>query len=107
MHTPPFQDYMACIYKADWQGVAELMLGSARKPFIGSVVMFLASLTGLAVSIYPDVVPGQLTLAQAASGESTLVFMLFGVGMLLPVMLGYNIYQYLVFRGVIEPAKST
>jgi len=31
MHTAPFQDYMACIYKADWQGVAELMLGSARK----------------------------------------------------------------------------
>ncbi|MBS0547689.1 MAG: amino acid racemase [Proteobacteria bacterium] len=31
MHTPPFQDYMACIYKDDWKGVAELMLGSAQK----------------------------------------------------------------------------
>lgn len=31
MHTPPFQDYMACIYKDDWKGVAELMLGSANK----------------------------------------------------------------------------
>lgn len=31
MHTPPFQDYMACIYRDDWKGVAELMLGSARK----------------------------------------------------------------------------
>ena len=31
MHTPPFQDYMACIYRDDWQGVAELMLGSAKK----------------------------------------------------------------------------
>lgn len=31
MHTPPFQDYMACIHEGDWKGVAELMLGSARK----------------------------------------------------------------------------
>ncbi len=31
MHTPPFQDYMACIYRGDWKGVGELMLGSAQK----------------------------------------------------------------------------
>ena len=31
MHTPSFADYMACIDKDDWKGVAELMLGSAKK----------------------------------------------------------------------------
>src|SRR5512140_711065 len=31
MHTPPFSDYMDRIYANDWQGVGELMLGSARK----------------------------------------------------------------------------
>lgn len=31
MHTPPLADYMACIYRGDWQGVAELMLSSANK----------------------------------------------------------------------------
>jgi aspartate racemase len=31
MHTPPFQDYMACIYRGDWKSVGELMLGSAQK----------------------------------------------------------------------------
>jgi aspartate racemase len=31
MHTPSFAHYMACIEKGDWQGVAELMLGSAKK----------------------------------------------------------------------------
>jgi aspartate racemase len=31
MHTPSFADYMVCIDKSDWKGVAELMLGSARK----------------------------------------------------------------------------
>jgi aspartate racemase len=31
MHTPPFADYMACIDRGDWAGVAELMLASAEK----------------------------------------------------------------------------
>jgi aspartate racemase len=31
MHTPPLADYMARIYRGDWPGVAEMMLGSAAK----------------------------------------------------------------------------
>ena len=31
MHTPSFADYTDCLYRADWTGVGELMLASARK----------------------------------------------------------------------------
>jgi aspartate racemase len=31
MHTPPLAEYMALIYRGDWQGVGELMLASAHK----------------------------------------------------------------------------
>ncbi len=31
MHTHPLAGYMKCIYRGDWQGVAELMLSSANK----------------------------------------------------------------------------
>jgi aspartate racemase len=31
MHTHPLSGYMNCIYRNDWQGVAELMLSSAQK----------------------------------------------------------------------------
>ena len=31
MHTHPLAEYMACIYRGDWQGVATLMLSSANK----------------------------------------------------------------------------
>lgn len=31
MHTYPLSEYMACIYRDDWQGVANLMLASAAK----------------------------------------------------------------------------
>jgi aspartate racemase len=31
MHTPSLADYTKCLYRNDWQGVAELMLASANK----------------------------------------------------------------------------
>ena len=31
MHTPSLADYMECIYRDDWRGVAEIMLASAHK----------------------------------------------------------------------------
>jgi aspartate racemase len=31
MHTPSLADYMACIYRDDWEGVGEVMLASANK----------------------------------------------------------------------------
>jgi aspartate racemase len=31
LHTPSLADYVDCLMRSDWRGVAELMLGSARK----------------------------------------------------------------------------
>src|SRR5437868_5775497 len=31
MHTHSLAEYMKCIYRDDWEGVADLMLSSARK----------------------------------------------------------------------------
>jgi cytochrome d ubiquinol oxidase subunit II len=71
-------------------------------PFFWSVAIFVASFTGLAISFYPFLIPPELIVWEAASSGQTLVFMLTGIGMLLPVMLIYNAYQYLVFRGKIK-----
>ena len=57
------------------------------------------ALPGLAISLYPYLLPPSVTIASAAASPKTLVFMLTGIGMLLPIMLIYNGYQYFVFRG--------
>jgi cytochrome bd ubiquinol oxidase subunit II len=84
-----------------------LLVGSVRRgathtPFRAAALLFLSSFAGLALSLFPNLVPGRLTLAQAASSNTTLVFMLFGIGTLMPVMMGYNYFQYFVFRGKTE-----
>ncbi|HET6725603.1 MAG TPA: cytochrome d ubiquinol oxidase subunit II [Gammaproteobacteria bacterium] len=73
-------------------------------PFAWSILIFLFSFIGLAASLYPNVVPPDITVYGAASSAKTLVFMLTGIGMLIPIMLIYNAYQYLVFRGKVTEA---
>lgn len=81
-----------------------LLLRSLRQrheyaPFIYSLIVFLCSFAGLALSLYPYLLPPSISIANAAASARTLVFMLTGIGMLLPIMLIYNGYQYFVFRG--------
>ena len=68
-------------------------------PFLWSVGIFLASLIGLAASLYPYLIPGRVSAYAVASDSLTLVSMMLGIGLLIPVMIAYNAYQYVVFRG--------
>jgi cytochrome d ubiquinol oxidase subunit II len=81
--------------------IQSLKRGDEHAPFAWSTAIFIVSFVGLAASLYPYLVPPSLSIAGAASSSSTLVFMLAGIGMLIPVMLVYNGFQYLVFRGKI------
>lgn len=74
-------------------------------PFVGSTILFVVSFAGLAISLFPYIVPGRLTIAAAASDSPTLTFMLLGIGFVLPIMIGYNLYQYHLFRGKVVPVK--
>ena len=70
-----------------------------NKPFIWCLVSLVIAVIGLVASHYPFLIPGTMTLHTAASSTKTLEFMLIAIGVLLPLMLGYNAYQYYVFRG--------
>lgn len=72
-------------------------------PFVWTTLIFLFSFIGLAATWFPYIIPGYVTIDQAAAPNNTLVFMLVGIGMLIPVMMTYNIYQYVVFRGKVDP----
>ena len=68
-------------------------------PFPIALSLFALSYAGLAVSLYPYIVPGRVTIWQASAPASTLAFMLAGAAILFPMILGYTGYAYWVFRG--------
>lgn len=70
-------------------------------PLIWTILLFLLTFVGLGLVVFPAIVPPKISIYQAAAAPSALVFMLVFIGFLIPVMLFYNIYNYVVFRGKI------
>ena len=77
---------------------AEQRIG-AWIPFAAAVLIFLLCFQGLAYSFYPDIVPGRLTLWEAAAATESLAFMAVGVAIVFPAIIGYTIVSYRVFWG--------
>lgn len=73
------------------------------QPFLLSLALFFLSFVGLGVSIWPYVVPGRITIWDAAAPEASQLFMLVGISVLIPVILAYTAYAYWIFRGKIDP----
>jgi len=83
--------------------VQGLRRGYDTQPFLASLGLFLLSYVGLAISLYPDVVPPDLTIWRAAAPDDSLAFLLVGAVVLIPLILGYTAYSYWVFRGKTDP----
>jgi cytochrome d ubiquinol oxidase subunit II len=77
------------------------------RAFFWSVIISLASLTAVTIGYYPYMIPASIALIHAASSSKTLIFMLSTIGFLIPVMLIYSGYQYLVFRGKVHIDEQT
>ena len=68
-------------------------------PFLGALLVFLSGYLGLAADFFPYVVPYALTFRDAASAPNALALILGGVSIMLPLILGYTVFVYWLFRG--------
>ena len=69
------------------------------RPYLAAIAIFAGGFVGLGVSLFPRIVPFEVTIWQAAAADNALALMLVGVSILLPVILGYTFYVYWIFRG--------
>jgi cytochrome d ubiquinol oxidase subunit II len=71
-------------------------------PFLGAIALFLLSFVGIAISLWPMIVPFHYSLWEAASSPRTQAFLLIGTLFLLPIILMYTAWSYWVFRGKVR-----
>ena len=76
--------------------------GADWAPFAWSLALFGLTLLGLGISIWPDVIPGRVSIWDAAAPYSSQLFMLVGASILIPLILVYTAWSYWVFRGKVE-----
>lgn len=79
-----------------WQS---LIRGKEYLPFFLSIGVFLAGYLGLGISLWPWLVPFEVSFRQAAAAPESQSLLLVGTAVLLPLILGYVAYCYYIFRG--------
>ncbi len=83
-----------------------LRTGREMLPFFGTIGLFVLGFAGLAISTFPYLVPPSLTVWQTAAAPPSQILMLFGVIFLLPVVLGYIVFVYWIFRGKVREGEG-
>ncbi|MEM6461784.1 MAG: cytochrome d ubiquinol oxidase subunit II [Pseudomonadota bacterium] len=68
-------------------------------PFAACIALFTLAFFGMAYSFYPYVVPEKLTIYEAASAPESLFIILIGTAFVLPIIAGYTVLAYTIFRG--------
>jgi cytochrome d ubiquinol oxidase subunit II len=82
-----------------WRALAR---GGEAAPFLAAMGLFALCYLGLAISLFPYVVPHQITLWDAATAPEGQAFLLIGTMFLIPVILMYSGWSYWVFRGKVK-----
>ncbi|MFN3700754.1 MAG: cytochrome d ubiquinol oxidase subunit II [Alphaproteobacteria bacterium] len=71
----------------------------AWMPFVITVALYVLCFIGLAYSFYPYIVPERMLIVDAASAPESLLIILVGALLVLPVLIGYTVVVYYIFRG--------
>ncbi|QNA84435.1 cytochrome d ubiquinol oxidase subunit II [Sphingomonas sp. So64.6b] len=94
--TAPVPVLIAILSLTFWRALGR---GAQSLPFLLVLAVFALCFVGLGISMYPFIVPDQVTIWQAAAPESSQIFMLIGAGVMVPIILAYTGWAYWVFRG--------
>jgi cytochrome d ubiquinol oxidase subunit II len=86
-----------------WRSLAR---GRDIAPFLTALGIFAMAYLGLAISIFPMVVPYRFDLWQAAATPRSQAFLVLGTLFLLPIILGYTVWSYWVFRGKVRAGSG-
>jgi cytochrome d ubiquinol oxidase subunit II len=88
---------LACHFRL--RKLATAIDDKAWVPFALAVSIFLLAFAGLAYSLFPYLIIDEVTIWDAASATNSLLFVLWGVIITLPAILGYTVFAYRVFWG--------
>ena len=78
---------------------AAMAHGRDARPFVLTLTFFVLGFAGLVLGIWPNIVPPDMSIWDAASSPSSQLFLGVGILFLLPAILGYTWWSYRVFRG--------
>ncbi|MDY7097708.1 MAG: cytochrome d ubiquinol oxidase subunit II [Pseudomonadota bacterium] len=102
VYLSPFPILSAILFVWLWRMLRQMPFENDRRswqPFAVTSALFVLSYIGMAYSFYPYVVPERMTIYEAAAAPESLFIILIGACFVVPVILGYTVLAYFIFRG--------
>ena len=93
-------------------GVTSLLLLRALRreahvaPFLLTLALIFLGYSGLGISLWPNVIPPDVTIREAAGPPQSMGFTLVGALLIIPIVLVYTAFSYWVFRGKVRPGEG-
>ncbi|RLK45552.1 cytochrome d ubiquinol oxidase subunit II [Cupriavidus plantarum] len=75
-------------------------------PFLFALLMVFVGYTGLAISVWPNIIPPDVSIWQASSPPQSQGFTLVGALFIVPIILTYSSWSYYVFRGKVKAGEG-
>jgi len=75
-------------------------------PFSLALLLIFLGYTGLTISVWPEIVPWEMSIWQAAAPPQSMGFALVGALTVIPFILVYTSWAYYVFRGKVQVGEA-
>ena len=76
-------------------------------PFFAAIGLFALCFLGLGISLWPNIVPPNISLWEAAASPRAQAFLLIGTLFLLPIIVAYTAWVYKVLWGKVDEKSVT
>ena len=75
-------------------------------PFLLTLALIFLGYSGLGISLWPNIIPPDVTIWEAAGPPQSLGFTLVGTLFIIPIILMYTAFSYWVFRGKVRHGEG-
>lgn len=85
-----------------WQLIKSVKNSPSYQPFLATLILIFLGYSGLIISLWPTIVPPNISLIAASSPPQSQGFALVGALLIIPMIIGYSAWSYYVFRGKVQ-----
>ncbi|SCW68726.1 cytochrome d ubiquinol oxidase subunit II [Sphingobium faniae] len=101
-----FAPVPALVLLASWALLKTLRGEGHAAPFLLTLILLFLGYTGLAISLWPHIIPPDVTIWAAAAPPQSMGFTLVGALFIIPFILAYTAWSYYVFRGKVKAGEG-
>lgn len=89
-----------------WAILQTLQRDPHAAPFLLALFLLFLGYSGLGISLWPYIIPPDVTIRAAAAPPQSMGFTLVGALFIIPIILGYTAWSYYVFRGKVKAGEG-